>query len=105
MKKDLKELLASPTLEEKATLCSGATFWRTKAIERLGIPAIMMTDGPHGLRKQVDENEAMGLKGSGPATCFPTTSALASSWDIETSRNGLLRVVSLKFNLESLPEI
>ena len=65
------------SLEEKASLCSGLGFWHTKPIERLGIPSIMMTDGPHGLRKQ--EKEGFGK--SVPATCFPTAVTLASSWD------------------------
>ena len=52
MEKTLDELMQLLTLEEKASLCSGATFWTTEAIERLDIPSIMMTDGPHGLRKQ-----------------------------------------------------
>ena len=65
------------SLEEKASLCSGLGFWYTKPIERLGIPSIMMTDGPHGLRKQ--EKDVFGK--SVPATCFPTAVTLASSWD------------------------
>ena len=69
------------TLKEKAGLCSGLDFWHTKGIERLGIPSIMMTDGPHGLRKQVGEMDPMGENKSVPATCFPTAAALACSWD------------------------
>lgn len=78
-----KELIEKMTLEEKASLCSGADFWHTKGIERLGIPSMMLTDGPHGLRKQPDKADHLGLNGSLPATCFPTASALASSWDEE----------------------
>ena len=78
-----KQLIDQMTLEEKASLCSGADFWHTKAIERLGIPQMMLTDGPHGLRKQADKADHLGLNGSLPATCFPTASALASSWDTE----------------------
>ena len=52
MSRNLKELIRQMTLEEKAGLCSGADFWNTMGIERLGIPSVMMTDGPHGLRKQ-----------------------------------------------------
>ncbi|MFV8326622.1 glycoside hydrolase family 3 C-terminal domain-containing protein [Flavobacterium sp. ZS1P14] len=72
-----KNLVAKMTLEEKASLCSGATAWSTKAIARLGIPSIFMTDGPHGLRKA----EGFDFTNSVPATCFPTASALASSWN------------------------
>ena len=59
------------TLEEKASLTSGADFWTTTAIDRAGVPSIMMTDGPHGLRKQADGNDHVGLANSVPATCFP----------------------------------
>jgi len=69
------------TLEEKASLCSGKDFWHLKGIERLGIPSIMVTDGPHGLRKQTSSSDSVGLQDSLPATCFPTASALAASWD------------------------
>lgn len=71
------KLVAKMTLEEKASLCSGETAWSTKAIARLGIPSIFMTDGPHGLRKAV----GFDFTNSVPATCFPTASALASSWN------------------------
>ena len=71
------------TLEEKASLCLGSDFWHTAAVERLGIPAIMVSDGPHGLRAQLGEADHVGLMGSAPATCFPTASALGSSWNPE----------------------
>ncbi|MFW6035622.1 MAG: glycoside hydrolase family 3 C-terminal domain-containing protein [Halothermotrichaceae bacterium] len=77
---DIKEKILKMTLEEKAALCSGANFWKTKEIGSVNIPSIMMADGPHGLRV-VDESTGMG--NSRPATCFPTASALASSWDRE----------------------
>ncbi|WES63053.1 glycoside hydrolase family 3 C-terminal domain-containing protein [Microbacter sp. GSS18] len=82
-------LIASPattadlTLEEKASLTSGASFWYTKPIERVGIPAIMVTDGPHGLRKQAGSSDHLGLADSVPATCFPPAVGLGSSWDVE----------------------
>ena len=79
-------LLAELTLEEKASLCLGSDFWHTAPVERLGIPAIMVTDGPHGLRKQPDEADHVGISGSVPATCFPTASALGSSWDPALAR-------------------
>lgn len=81
MKRDIKKLIAQMTLEEKAGMCSGANFWETKAVDRLGIPSIMMSDGPHGLRKQSESPDHMGLNASIPATCFPPESALACSWD------------------------
>ena len=77
-----KELVTEMTLEEKALLLSGNGWWHTHAIERLQIPAISIFDGPHGLRKV----EGGGLPTSEPATCFPTASALASSWDTELIR-------------------
>ncbi len=79
--KDIKNLIAQMTLEEKASLCSGLNFWHLKGIERLGIPSIMVTDGPHGLRKQAGEADHVGLNESVPATCFPTASALAATWN------------------------
>ena len=79
--KNIKELIAQMTLEEKASLCSGLDFWHLKGIERLDIPSIMVTDGPHGLRKQAGDSDHVGLNESVPATCFPTASALAASWN------------------------
>ncbi|WP_374975797.1 glycoside hydrolase family 3 C-terminal domain-containing protein [Microbacterium trichothecenolyticum] len=76
---DLTEL----TLEEKASLTSGASFWYTKPVERLGVPAIMVTDGPHGLRKQREGGDHLGLGDSVPATCFPPAVGLGSSWDVD----------------------
>jgi beta-glucosidase len=79
-------LLGQLTLEEKASLCLGSDFWHTAPVERLGIPSIMVSDGPHGLRKQPDEADHVGISGSLPATCFPTACALASSWDPQLVR-------------------
>jgi beta-glucosidase len=79
-------LLAELTLEEKASLCLGSDFWHTAPVERLSIPAIMVSDGPHGLRTQPDEADHVGISGSVPATCFPTACALASSWDPQLVR-------------------
>lgn len=81
--KRASEILQTLTLEEKASLCQGATFWLTKEIAGKGIPEIMMTDGPHGLRKQTGETDHLGVNKSVPATCFPSAAALASSWDRE----------------------
>ncbi|MDK2805152.1 MAG: beta-glucosidase [Thermoanaerobacterium sp.] len=80
MKHNIKKLISEMTLEEKASLCSGLNLWQTKPIERLGIPSITMTDGPHGLRK-ANKSDELGLNNSVPATCFPSGSALAASWD------------------------
>ncbi len=81
MTRDIKQLISEMTLEEKAGLCSGKDFWHTKGIERLGIPSIMMTDGPHGLRKQASQADHLGLNQSVAATCFPSAAAMACSWD------------------------
>ncbi|HEY5645502.1 MAG TPA: glycoside hydrolase family 3 C-terminal domain-containing protein [Pseudomonadales bacterium] len=76
-------LVAQMTREEKAAFCSGRGFWHLEALPRLGVPRVMITDGPHGLRKQTSGGDQVGLHASEPATCFPTASALASSWDRE----------------------
>ncbi|WP_424766383.1 glycoside hydrolase family 3 C-terminal domain-containing protein [Paenibacillus sp. sgz302251] len=83
MTRDLKQIIAELTLEEKAGLCSGLNFWHTKGVERLGIPSVMVTDGPHGLRKQSGSSDHLGLLDSVPATCFPSAAGLACSWDVE----------------------
>lgn len=76
-----RDLVAQMTLEEKASLCSGKNFWETKAVERLGVASFMVTDGPHGLRRQAGESDHLGLNASVPATCFPTAAAMACSFD------------------------
>lgn len=83
MERDVKELISQMTLEEKAGMCSGADFWNTKSIERLGIPKVMMSDGPHGLRKQAGETDHLGLNESVEAVCFPAACATASSFDVD----------------------
>ncbi len=83
---DVESLLSRMTIEEKAGFLSGSDFWHTASVERLGIPAIMCSDGPHGLRAQLDEADHVGLAVSVPATCFPTASALASSWNLDLVR-------------------
>lgn len=82
MERNIKSLISSMTLEEKAVLCSGASFWYTKPVERLGIPAVMMTYGPHGLRKQDGETDHLGMNRSVSAVCFPAACATSSSFDI-----------------------
>lgn len=77
------EIVSQLTLEEKAALCSGRDFWKTKAIRRLGIESVMMCDGPHGLRKQEGEGDHLGINESIETVCYPSASALASSFDRE----------------------
>lgn len=80
---DIKAILQQMTLEDKIALCSGESFWETKAYEKYGIPALFMCDGPHGLRKQEREGGAdmLGVNESRPATCFPAEVTTAASWD------------------------
>lgn len=78
-----KELLSQMTLEEKTALCSGLDFWHLNGVDRLGLKSIMVSDGPHGLRKHSDKKDKTDIMGSVPAVCFPTASATAASWDEE----------------------
>lgn len=96
MKENIRDLISEMTLEEKAGLCSGKDFWNLKGIERLGIPEIMVTDGPHGLRKQTDSADHLGLNNSVPATCFPSGAGLAATWNRE-----LLHSVGKALGMES----
>lgn len=82
-KLDIEKILSEMTLEEKASMCSGADFWHTEAIERLNLPAAMVSDGPHGLRKQEEVTDHLGVAESIKAVCFPTASAMACSFDRE----------------------
>ncbi len=84
------------TTAEKASLCLGADFWHTAALERVGIASVTVSDGPHGLRKQPMEGDHVGISGSIPATCFPTASALGSSWDVD-----LVREVGVAIGVEA----
>lgn len=81
-KKELLKILEKMTVKEKIGLLSGQDGWNTKPVKRLGIPSVKMTDGPHGLRKQREGGD-LGIGNSVPATCFPTASLLACSWDRE----------------------
>ncbi len=83
MERDLKQLISQMTLEEKAGMCSGQDFWHLKTVERLGIPKVMVSDGPHGLRKQDGDADHLGINQSIQAVCFPAACATASSWDTE----------------------
>lgn len=78
---EIKELVGKMTLEEKAGLCSGGDFWHTKAVERLGIPNVMVSDGPHGLRKQDQEADHLGVNESIKAVCFPAGCGAATSFN------------------------
>lgn len=76
-----RQLISEMTQEEKASLTSGADFWHTKAVPRLGVPQMLLSDGPHGVRRQKGKSDHLGLNASYPSTCFPTASAAANSWD------------------------
>ncbi len=80
--KDLQAILGEMTLEEKASLCSGLTFWMTKPIDRLDVPSVWMADGPHGLRKEKQTGGTNIMQESETATCFPPAVTTASSWDV-----------------------
>lgn len=79
----IKELVGQMTLEEKCGLCSGKDFWHTKGVERLGIPEVMVSDGPHGLRKQDQRSDHLGINDSIKAVCFPAGCAAATSFNRE----------------------
>ncbi len=83
MERNLKELVAQMTLEEKAGMCSGLDFWHLKGVERLGIPSVMVSDGPHGLRKQDESGDHFGINDSIKAVCFPPAALSACSFDRE----------------------
>jgi len=83
---DIKSVIAQMTLEEKASLLSGLDFWHTKPVERLGIPSVMVSDGPHGLRKQDDQADHLGVNESIKAVCLPTACATAASFDRDVLR-------------------
>ncbi|HOV40307.1 MAG TPA: glycoside hydrolase family 3 C-terminal domain-containing protein [Oscillospiraceae bacterium] len=78
---DFKNIISKMTLEEKCSLLSGEGNFTTKAVKRLGIPSMFLSDGPHGIRKQEGAADHLGLNASRPATCFPTAATVANSWD------------------------
>ena len=78
---NVERILKQMTLEDKIALCSGTNFWETKKYEKYGIPALFMCDGPHGLRKQENVADMLGVNNSRPATCFPAEVTTAGSWD------------------------
>lgn len=81
---EIQSILEQMTLEEKAALCTGASAWTTTPVERLGIPEMIVSDGPHGVRRVPNVHEM--AQESLPATCFPTASCLASTWDVNLIR-------------------
>lgn len=94
-----KTLIEQMMLADKVALCSGADFFSTKAFEQYGIPSISLADGPHGLRKQLATADQLGVNRSVPATCFPTASLTACSWDRD-----LLREMGAAIGAEALQE-
>ena len=80
---NIPEIIANMTLEEKIALCTGSDFWHTKAMPQHGIPAIKMSDGPHGVRCQQDAADMIGINESLPATCFPTAVTAGATWNRE----------------------
>ena len=80
---DIEKILQQMTPEDKIALCSGESFWETKKYEKYGIPSLFMCDGPHGLRKQENAADMLGVNESGKATCFPAEVTTAGSWDPE----------------------
>ncbi|GHV04193.1 glycosyl hydrolase [Spirochaetia bacterium] len=94
-----KEIVSQLSLEEKASLCSGRDFWTLKGIDRLGLPAVMVTDGPHGLRKQAGSSDHLGINQSVAATCFPAACASSCSFD-----RALLKEIGAAMGEECLQE-
>ena len=90
MNRNVKELISQMTLEEKAGMCSGLDFWRLKGVERLGIPSVMVSDGPHGLRKQDEQADHLGINDSIKAVCFPPAVLSACSFDRDLDRKSVV---------------
>ncbi len=106
MKKELihKEIIRNMTTEEKISLLSGRDIWSTKPVRRLHIPAMYLSDGPHGVRKQTGAADHLGLNASRPATCFPTASTIANSWNEQLAEKigGLLGEEAASLNAHVL---
>ncbi len=81
MDKKVQDILSKMTLEDKISLCNGADFWHSKAMAQYGIPAVTMSDGPHGVRCQKNGADMLGVNESEPATCFPTAVTSSATWD------------------------
>ncbi|HIX32183.1 MAG TPA: glycosyl hydrolase, partial [Firmicutes bacterium] len=86
LRREAAAYVSQMTPEEKAALCVGADFWHVRGVERLGLRGIMTADGPHGLRKQVAHHDSARPSDSVPATCFPTASAVACTFDPELAQ-------------------
>lgn len=82
MRENIDEIIKNMTLEQKAAICTGADYWSTRSFSETGVPSVFVADGPHGLRKSL-EGDNTGIAKGIEATCFPTASALSSSWDIK----------------------
>lgn len=82
-----QSIIKEMSLEEKALMMSGKNTWETVDFEKYGIPSIVMSDGPHGIRRQLGAGDQLGIHGSVPATCFPTAAAVANSWDEELAED------------------
>lgn len=80
---DIQKIISTMSLEDKISFCTGSDFWHTKAMSEYGIPAIMMSDGPHGLRCQAADADMIGINESLPATCFPTAVTAGATWNKE----------------------
>lgn len=80
-REEIKKLVGKMLLSEKCYLLSGKDFWQTRSVERVDIPNVTLSDGPHGIRKQEGASDQLGLNGSVPATCYPTAATIANSWD------------------------
>jgi beta-glucosidase len=96
---DLYAILKELTLEQKLSLITGKDFWHLEGLEKYGLKSIMVTDGPHGLRKQLVKGEHIGLSESVEATCYPTASLLASTWDTD-----LIKELGIHLGKECLSE-
>ena len=88
MDKKVQDILSKMTLEDKISLCNGADFWHSKAMAQYGIPAVTMSDGPHGVRCQKNGSDMLGVNESEPATCFPTAVTSGAGVCIRLDRCG-----------------
>lgn len=80
---DIRNAIAHMTLKEKIAFCTGADFWHTKALPHLGVPSVLMSDGPHGIRCQTGQADMTGVHDSLPATCFPSAVTAGATWNPE----------------------